>query len=114
MCSGSEAGSYLIRIDCVYHSTLGLGVIKKALVLQVTLGVTFANLITMWLRCGHEVVTRWSRGGHVAIIIEGSGTRLLIHVDKQVTLGVTFDHFRDNLCISTHSYTVRTRPDILP
>ena len=29
MCSGSEAGSYLRLIDCVYHSTLGLGVIKK-------------------------------------------------------------------------------------
>jgi len=29
MCSGSEAGSYLRLIDFVYHSTLGLGVIKK-------------------------------------------------------------------------------------
>ena len=29
MCSGSEAGSYFRRIDCVYHSTLGLIVIKK-------------------------------------------------------------------------------------
>jgi len=29
MCSGSEAGSYLRRIDVVYHSTLGLRVIKK-------------------------------------------------------------------------------------
>jgi len=29
MCSGSEAGSYLRRIDFVYHSTLGLGVMKK-------------------------------------------------------------------------------------
>ena len=29
MCSGSEAGSYLRLIDCVYHSTLGLIVIKK-------------------------------------------------------------------------------------
>ena len=28
MCSGSEAGSYLRLIDFVYHSTLGLGVIK--------------------------------------------------------------------------------------
>jgi len=28
-CSGSEAGSYLRRIDFVYHSTLGLRVIKK-------------------------------------------------------------------------------------
>jgi len=31
MCSGSEAGSYLRLIDFVYHSTLGLGVIKKSL-----------------------------------------------------------------------------------
>jgi len=29
MCSGSEAGSYLRRIDFVYHSTLGFRVIKK-------------------------------------------------------------------------------------
>jgi len=29
MWSGSEAGSYLRRIDFVYHSTLGLRVIKK-------------------------------------------------------------------------------------
>jgi len=29
MCSGSEAGSYLRRIDFVYHTTLGLRVIKK-------------------------------------------------------------------------------------
>ena len=29
MCSGSEAGSYLGRMDFVYHSTLGLRVKKK-------------------------------------------------------------------------------------
>ena len=29
MCSGSEAGPYLRLIDFVYHSTLGLRVIKK-------------------------------------------------------------------------------------
>jgi len=29
MCSGSEAVSYLRRIDFVYHSTLGLRVIKR-------------------------------------------------------------------------------------
>jgi len=29
MCSGSEAGSYLRLKDFVYHSTLGLRVIKK-------------------------------------------------------------------------------------
>ena len=29
MCSGSKAGSYLRRIDFIYHSTLGLRVIKK-------------------------------------------------------------------------------------
>jgi len=29
MCSGSEAGSYLRRIDFVHHSTLGLSVITK-------------------------------------------------------------------------------------
>jgi len=29
MCSGSDAGSYLRLLDFVYHSTLGLRVIKK-------------------------------------------------------------------------------------
>jgi len=29
MCSGSKAGSYVRLIDFVYHSTLGLRVIKK-------------------------------------------------------------------------------------
>jgi len=29
MCSGSEAGAYLKLIDFVYHSTLGLRVIKN-------------------------------------------------------------------------------------
>ena len=29
LCSGSEAGSYSRLIDFVYHSTLGLRVIKK-------------------------------------------------------------------------------------
>jgi len=29
MCSGAEAGSYLRLIDFVYHSTLGVRVIKK-------------------------------------------------------------------------------------
>jgi len=29
MCSGSEAGSHLRLIEFVYHSVLGLGVIKK-------------------------------------------------------------------------------------
>jgi len=29
MCSGSEEGSYVRLIDFVYHSTLGLRVIKK-------------------------------------------------------------------------------------
>ena len=29
MCSGSEAGSYLRRIDFMYHPTLGLRAIKK-------------------------------------------------------------------------------------
>ena len=29
MCSGSEEGSYLRLIDFVYHSTLGVRVIKK-------------------------------------------------------------------------------------
>jgi len=29
MCSGSEAGSYVRLIDFVYHSTLGLRVMKK-------------------------------------------------------------------------------------
>jgi len=33
VCIGSEAGSYLRLVGCVYHSTLGLGVIKKMMTL---------------------------------------------------------------------------------
>ena len=36
VCSGSEAGSYLRLIDFLYHSTLGLRVIKKKKYRQVT------------------------------------------------------------------------------
>ena len=38
MCSGSEAGSYSRLIDSVYHSTLGLIVIKKKVVLPEAFG----------------------------------------------------------------------------
>jgi len=34
MCSGSEADSYLRLIDFVYHSTLGLRVIKKKMMMM--------------------------------------------------------------------------------
>jgi hypothetical protein len=35
MCGGSETGSYVRLIDFVYHSTLGLRVIKKKKKVQV-------------------------------------------------------------------------------
>ena len=38
MCSGSEAGSYLRFLDFVYHSTLGLRVIKKKKRVRTCLG----------------------------------------------------------------------------
>ena len=38
ICSGSEAGSYLRLIDFVYHSTLGLTVMKKKKFAVVGLG----------------------------------------------------------------------------
>jgi len=38
MCSVSEAGSYVRLIDCVYHSTLGVRVIKKRKTLDVRVG----------------------------------------------------------------------------
>ena len=44
MCSGSEAGSYLRLIDFVYHSTLGLRVIKKKKKVRVQ-GVVLETLI---------------------------------------------------------------------
>ena len=34
MCSGSEAGSYSRLIDFVYHSTIGLRVIKKKKIIE--------------------------------------------------------------------------------
>jgi len=52
MCSGSEAGSYLRRIDCVYHSTLGFKVIKKKYYLHglVVEGVVRGSLCVVELR----------------------------------------------------------------
>jgi len=41
MCSGSEAGSYVRLIDFVYHSTLGLRVIKKKEKLEGFVGAGF-------------------------------------------------------------------------
>ena len=38
LCSGSDAGSYLRLINCVYHSTLGLRVIKKKYLFEVSIG----------------------------------------------------------------------------
>ena len=53
MCSGSEAGLYLRRIDCVYHSTLGFIVTKKkkkggGLVAS---GTHHRNSVSIWIRC---------------------------------------------------------------
>jgi len=46
MCSGSEAGSYLRLIDFVYHSTLGLGVMKKQQkYLAAFVGVVLAHVV---------------------------------------------------------------------
>jgi len=51
MCSGSEAGSSLRLIDFVYHSTLGLRVMKKK-------RGTF--LTKMWFRMHDALATWWT------------------------------------------------------
>ena len=49
MCSDSEAGSYLRRIDYVYHSTLGLRVIMKKRDWSRLSGLVEArNLFSLW------------------------------------------------------------------
>jgi len=55
MCSGSEAGSYLRLIDFVYHSTLGLRVIKKhkLALLMLTLDNSVAMLGYLTMAFGH-------------------------------------------------------------
>jgi len=45
LCSGSEAGSYVWLIDFLYHSTLGLRVIKKKKIRRVWKG---ADLLVVW------------------------------------------------------------------
>ena len=56
MCSGSEAGSYLRLIDLVYHSTLGLRVIKKKnSELYAGMRWNFGNPITKKIRVGGTI-----------------------------------------------------------
>jgi len=55
MCSGSEAGSYLRLIDFVYHSTLGLRVIKK------------------------KSRTAWSRYTQILNAVKGSQSTVWVH-----------------------------------
>ena len=50
LCSGSEAGSYLRLIDFVYHSTLGLRVIKKK---ETYLDATWYKTCIRWLLKPH-------------------------------------------------------------
>ena len=45
MCSGSEVGSYLRLIDFVYHSTLGLRVIKKKKCVHAQVSVPGTSII---------------------------------------------------------------------
>ena len=45
VCSGSEAGSYLRLIDFVYHSTLGLRIIKKVVTTPDSIGDTEKSMI---------------------------------------------------------------------
>ena len=62
MCSGSEAGSFLRLIDCVYHSTLGLRVIKKqkkkSLALSLLVAPSTVGFFD-WLKCG-ECAEWWA------------------------------------------------------
>jgi len=46
-CSGSEAGSFLRLMDFVYHSTLGLRVIKKKVLPGETVGRKGINRCTL-------------------------------------------------------------------
>ena len=51
MCSGSKAGSYLRLIDLVYHSTLGLRVIKKKRAL-------YGGSTAMFIKSTHSTASR--------------------------------------------------------
>ena len=50
MCCGSEAGSYLRLIDFVYHSTLGLRVIKKKKMPEVKHGTDGRNVTHLGIK----------------------------------------------------------------
>jgi len=54
MCSGSEAGSYLRLMDFMYHSTLGLRVIKK----KKSLGVTVPPRPSSHMTCSRVLNLR--------------------------------------------------------
>ena len=79
-CSGSEAGSYLRLVDFVYHSTLGLRVIKtrrKHAIATTGLksGPAFAHLEKLFPLEGKWVnrvtVTERNRGESVSTRIDG-------------------------------------------
>ena len=52
MCSGSEAGSYLRLIDFVYHSTVGLRVIKKRRMLGFEVQCVRGNRVDVHIQDG--------------------------------------------------------------
>ena len=57
MCSGSEAGSHLRRIDFVYHSTLGVRVIQKTNK-GVHVGGLLAKMVRPDLQTGHTIAKK--------------------------------------------------------
>ena len=60
MCSGSEAGSYLRLLDFVYHSTLGLRVIKK----KKKTKMNMSEIV-----CGSDGADRFLRDGQFLLLL---------------------------------------------
>ena len=77
MCSGSEAGSYVRLVDFVYHSKLGLSVIKKK---KKTCEDTCGPSSIAQLQVGHVIVYRCARAR-----IRGNPQRLKAKVEPLST-----------------------------
>ena len=91
MCSGSEAGSYVRLIDFVYHSTLGLGVIKKRISTSFPESRMVTSLLPISIPSGRDPSCRQTSINYFTELCSGSEAgsylRLIDFVDHS-TLGL--------------------------
>ena len=93
MCSVSEAGAYLRLIDFVYHSTLGLRVIKKKRTRWVMLSGVFDSLRVFWIWGGTSTPcsTTPRERGQMQPNVESEG-RWLRHLESEGRCSQTVEY----------------------